>query len=312
MRQVSIVGGGNVGTNTAFFLAENGTASVTLIDVKEGVTTGKALDLMEAGPLRDYDIRIQGSSRIDDIAGSHVVVIAAGRVRKPGERRTDLYRDNAPRIREICEGIKKHAPSAIVVNLVEPVDLLTRLAWKTLGVDRFKVLGVGGLLSATRIRYLVSNALKVSPRDVTALVVGPHRRSMVFVRNSIRVSGIPLSKLVDRSLLEDLIEQAREAGDTILDLAQRSTSYYGPSAAAARLVEVIVRDAHAVLPVSVACEGEYGVSDLCLGVPAMVGVGGVERILEIQMSDGETEAFRRAAKELQDVARQLTRDEPAA
>lgn len=311
MKRVSIIGSGNVGTNTAFFIAENRTASVTLVDVKEGIATGKALDLMEAGPLRDYDTSIDGTEKIDSIRGSDVVIIAAGRVRKPGEKRVDLYRDNAPRLVSICEDVRKLAPDAVVVNIVEPVDLLTQLAQETLEFERNRVLGIGGLLSATRVRFLVSNALGVSPREVTALVVGPHRRSMIFVRNSIRVSGIPVLELMESSRLEALLEEARVAGDAILDMAQRSTSYYGPSAAAAGLVDAIVRDTHRLLPVSVRCEGEYGVHDLCVGVAAFVGASGALKIVEAPMTDREREAFRHAVLELRQARAQVTGEKPA-
>jgi malate dehydrogenase len=306
VKHVSIVGGGNVGTNTAFFVAENRAASVTLVDVREGITTGKALDLMEAAPIRGYDTRIQGADRIEAIEGSDVVVIAAGRVRRPGEERTDLYRDNSPTVAGICEQIKRLAPGALVINVVEPVDLLTLLAQETLGFDRFRVMGVGGLLSSTRIRYLVSHAVGVSPREVTALVIGPHRRSMVFLRDTIRISGVPAAQLMDAPTLDGLIEEARAAGDTILTLAQRSTAYYAPSASAAALVEAVVRDTHSLLPVSIRCQGEYGVSDLAVGVPAIVGAGGVERVIDVALSDTEQQALRSAVAELAAARRQVT------
>jgi len=312
MKRVSIVGGGNVGTNTAFFIAENRTALVTLVDIREGITTGKALDLMEAGPLRGYDTSIMGSDHIRSVEGSDVVVLAAGRVRRPGEHRVDLYRDNSKTVRGICEEVKKLAPGAVVINVVEPVDLLTLLAQETLGFDRFKVMGVGGLLSSTRIRYLVSHALGVSPREVTALVIGPHHQSMIFLRDTIRVSGIPALKLMDEKKLDEIIEEARNAGDTILALAQRSTSYYGPSAATAGLVEAIVRDTHAILPVSVRCQGEYGVNDLCVGVPASIGARGVERIVQVQMTGSEAQAFRDAVQSLEARRLQVTREASAA
>ncbi len=306
MKQVSIVGGGNVGTNTAFFVAENRAASVTLVDVREGITTGKALDLMEAAPIRGYDTRIQGSDRIQSIEGSDVVVIAAGRVRHPGEERTDLYRDNAPTVRGVCEEIRKLAPAAVVVNVVEPVDLLTLLAQETLGFDRLRVMGVGGLLSSTRIRYLVSHAFGVSPREVTALVIGPHRNSMVFLRDTIRISGVPARELMDPQTLDLLIEDARSAGDTILTMAQRSTAYYAPSAATAALVEAVVRDTHALLPVSIRCQGEYGVDGLAVGIPAMVGAGGVERVVQVELSEVEREEFAGAVAELAAARRQVS------
>ncbi len=306
MKRVSIVGGGNVGTNTAFFLAENGTAAVNLLDIKDGVPIGKALDLMEAGPLRGYDTMIRGSNDIESIAGSDVVLVAAGRVRKPGERREDLYKDNAAIVREICAGIKRLAPGAVVVNVVEPVDALTLLIQEELGGDRRKVLGVGGLLSSTRIRFLVSAALGISPREATALIIGPHRRSMVVLQDSIRVSGIPAALLLGAERLAAIIEEARQAGDAILEMAQHSTSYYAPSAAACTLIEAIVRDTRAILPVSVRLEGEYGVQGICAGVPAMIGAGGAEKILEVRLSPDERRAFDAAIAELKTAIAQKT------
>ena len=298
MKRISIIGSGNVGTNTAFFIAERRATDVLLVDIKEGVAAGKSLDLMEAGPVRDYVTSIRGSVRIDDIAGSDIVIIAAGRVRKPGERREDLYRDNAPNVRAISEDIRRLAPDAVVINIVEPIDLLTLLIQETLGADRFKVIGVGGLLSSTRIRYLVSNALGVSPREVTGLIIGPHHPSMVFLRDTIRVSGIPAAALLSEPQLLQLIEDARNAGDTILQLAQRSTSFYASGAAAAALVDAIVCNTKALLPVSVRCEGEYGVQGLAIGVPAFVGEHGVARILQLKLSAADRDAFDQAAAAL--------------
>lgn len=305
MKRIGIIGSGNVGTNTAFFIAENRTAHVTLVDCKEGVAGGKSLDLMEAGPVREYSTSIRGSHRLDEIAGSDIVIIAAGRVRKPGERREDLYRDNSANVRGIAAEIRRLAPKAVVINIVEPIDLITLLVQETLGIDRARVLGVGGLLSSTRIRYLVSQALGVSPREVTGLVIGPHHPSMVFLRDSIRVSGIPAATLLGDARLSELIEEARSAGDTILQLAQRSTSYYAPSAAAATLVDAIVRDTRALLPVSVRCEGEYGVRGIAIGVPAYVGAQGVVRILEIKLTEPERTAFERATAELHAAHKQI-------
>jgi malate dehydrogenase len=253
---------------------------------------------MEAGPVRDYVTSIRGTVKIDDIADSDVVIITAGRVRKPGERREDLYRDNAPTVRAIAEDIRRLAPAAVVINQVEPIDLLTLLIQETLGADRMKVIGVGGLLTSTRIRYLVSNALGVSSREVTGLIIGPHHSSMVFLRDTIRVSGIPAAALLGEARLGELIEEARTAGDKILDLAQRSTSFYAPGAAAAMLVDAIVGNTRALLPVSVRCEGEYGITGLAIGVPAYIGEQGVTGILQLKLSDADREAFDKAAAEL--------------
>ncbi len=311
MKRVSIIGGGNVGGNTAFFLAENRTASVTLVDVKEGAPAGKALDMMEAGPLRGYDTDIQGSNDIASIAGSDVVVIAAGRVRRPGEQRIDLYLENSVTVKAICEDVRRQAPDAVVINLVEPVDSITLLAQEALGFDRFRVLGVGGLLSSTRIRYLVSHELAISPREITALVIGPHRRNMVVLKDTIRVSGIPAVSLLGDERLDAIVEETRHAGDTILQLSQWSTSFYAPSAAAQTLIDAVVRDTHAILPVSLRLSGEYGVSDLCVGVPAQVGQKGVERILEVNLTDAERRGFVQAVGELRAAIAQAKRQQSA-
>jgi malate dehydrogenase len=219
-------------------------------------------------------------------------------VRKPGERREDLYRDNAPTVRAIARDIRRLAPGALVINIVEPIDLLTLLIQETLEADRFKVMGLGGLLTSTRIRYLVSRTLGVSPREVTGLIIGPHHASMVFLRDTIRVSGIPVETLLGEQRLGQLIEEARNAGDTILQLSQRSTSFYASGAAAAALVEAIVYDTKALLPVSVRCEGEYSVTGLAIGVPAYVGKQGVTGILQLKLSRPDRDAFDRAAAAL--------------
>ena len=312
MKHVSILGGGNVGTNTAFFIAENRIAPVTLVDIKEGMTTGKSLDLMEAGPLRGYDTYINGADSIDAIEGSDIVVIAAGRVRQPGERRVDLFADNAKVIRELCPKIKALAPNAVVVNVVEPVGLLTRLAPELLGFDRHRVLGIGGLLTSTRVRHLISAELNVSPREVTSVVRGPHDVNMVFVRDTVRISGIPARELMDEKKFDSILEESREAGDTILDFEQRSTSYYGPSAAVASLVEAIVRETCATLPVSMVCDGEYGIQGQSIGVLARIGADGAQKVFEIQMSDAETDAFRNAATQLQSAWDRANREESGA
>jgi malate dehydrogenase len=187
------------------------------------------LDISEAGPIRSYDTEIRGENSIEKISGSDIVVIAAGRVRAPDQSRDELYKDNAPLAVQICQDIKRLAPNAVVINVVEPVDMITLLAQKTLGFDRMRVLGVGGLLSSTRLRFLISSSLGVSPRQVTGMVIGPHRPSMVILKDTARVSGIPAEKLIEPNQFDSILDQVRHAGDAILQMAQRSTAYYAPS-----------------------------------------------------------------------------------
>lgn len=287
MKRVCVIGSGNVGANCAFFIAENRAASVLLVDLKQGLSAGKALDISEAGPIRHYDTAIRGSDDIGAIRGSDVVVIAAGRVRKPGESREDLYRDNGQLLPRICADIGELAPGAVVINVIEPVDLTTLLAQKLLGFNRMRVLGVGGLLSSTRLRYLISNALGVSPRDVTGMVIGPHDSDMVILRGSIRISGIPAEKLISVKQFETILEEVRKADDAILYMSQQATAFYAPSAAVAALVDAIVRDTRVILPVSVRLEGEFGQSDIAVSVPAYVGARGVDRIVTVELSETE-------------------------
>ena len=298
MKRIGIIGSGNVGANSAFFIAENRTASVTLVDIKEGLPDGKALDLSEAGPIRRYDTKICGSSDIREIRDSDVVILAAGRVRAPEQSRDDLYKDNAALIGKLCEEIQSLAPKAIVLNVVEPVDMITLLIQKTIGFNRERVLGVGGLLSSTRLRFLVSHALGVSPREVTGMVIGPHRPNMVVLRDTVRISGIPAEQLLTREQFDAIVGEVRTAGDTILQMAQRSTSYYAPSAAVAALAEAIVRDTKTILPVSIRLNGEYGLSDIAVSVPARIGISGAEQLIPIEMRESEKQEFLDAAGDL--------------
>lgn len=295
MKQVGIIGSGNVGANCAFFIAENRAASVLLVDIKQGLSTGKALDISEAGPIRHYDTVIRGSDDIEAIRGSDVIVVTAGRVRLPGESLEDLCRDNGQLLPRICADIRAFAPDSVVVNVIEPVDMTTLLAQRLLGFDRMRVMGVGGLLSSTRLRYLVSTQLGVSPRDVTGMVLGPHNSEMVVLRNSVRISGIPADKLLSGEQFDSIVGDVRKADDTILRMSQQSAAFYAPSAAVSALVDAIVRDTRVILPVSVRLEGEYGQSDVAVSVPARIGARGIEQIVSIELGADESSAFKNAA-----------------
>jgi malate dehydrogenase len=298
MKQVGVIGSGNVGANCAFFIAENRAASVLLVDVKQGLSTGKALDISEAGPIRHYDTAIRGTDDIRAIRGSDVVVIAVGRVRRPGESREDLYRDNGQLLPRICADIREFAPESVVVNVIEPVDMTTLMVQRLLGFDRTRVLGVGGLLSSTRLRYLVSTALGVSPRDVTGMVIGPHHADMVVLRNTVRISGIPADTLLAAEQFDSIIGEVRKAEDTILYMSQQSAAFYAPSAAIAALVHAIVRDTNAVLPLSIRLEGEYGQSEIAVSIPARIGARGVEQIVSVELSARERAEFQNAIASL--------------
>jgi len=284
MEKVSIIGSGNVGVATAFYLAEKGIANIMLVDILEGKAEGSALDLAEASPLRGYDIKIQGSSHIEDIKGSKVVVITAGKVRKPNTLRLELLEDNVKVIDPIIEDVKKYAPKSIVIVITEPVTTLTYYTFKKTGFDRMKVIGVAGKLDVTRVCEYTAQELGVTPVEVSALVLGGHHKFMVIPPEFIRVCGIPITELLPKEKVDKIISEAREAGTTILSMLKRQTSMYSPGASIAETVGAIINDTRAILCVPTCLDGEYGFKNTCLGVPVQLGKNGVEKIIELELS----------------------------
>lgn len=291
MKKVSIIGAGNVGANAAFYIGEKNFADVMLIDIVQGRAKGKSLDLMEAAPVRYYDARIDGSDNIADIADSEVVVITAGHVRKPQMSRLDLLEINAKLIDPIIQQIKQYAPNAIIVNITEPVDALTCYIWKKGGFDAKKVIGMTGVLDTTRLREFISKELQVSTANTTAVVIGGHHEYMVIIPRYASVEGIPITQLLPRERIDKLIRRTRDAGGEILSYLKTATAHYAPAAALAEIAEAIIKDNRRVLCVSACLQGEYGVKDLCLGVPAIIGAGGVEKIIELQLTIEERNEF---------------------
>ena len=296
MKKVSVIGSGNVGVNSAFFIAEMAAAHVTLVDIQEGISTGKALDLMEAAPIRSYRTHITGSDDMASIEGSHAVVLAAGKVRTPGHDRGEHLQENAALVRELGGRIREIAPECVVVVATEPVDAMVRVFVDKTGFDRRRVMGIGGVLDCTRMAHFVSEELGVSPRDVTAMVIGSHTKRMVPVPEFTRVNGIPIEMLMDEQAVTRIVENTRLAGSIIVDLAKRSSAYYAPSAAISQVVEAVAMGTHKVLSVSVLLRGEYGVDGVALSVPCRIGESGVEEIIDVAFDDDTLEQFRSSAE----------------
>lgn len=291
MKKISIIGAGNVGSTTAFYIAEKNFSDVMLIDIAEGRAKGKALDLMEAAPVRNYDAKIDGSDNIEDIAGSDVVVITAGHVRKPEMSRLDLLEVNAQVIDPIIQKIKQYTPNAIIINITEPVDALTYYIWKKGGFESKKIIGMTGVLDTTRLREFISKELQVSTADTTALVIGGHHDYMAILPRYARVEGIPITQLLPKEKINKIIKHTREAGTEILSYLKTATAHYAPAAAIAEMVEAIIKDTRSILCVSACLQGEYGIKDLCLGVPAIIGANGVEKVIELQLTIEERQQF---------------------
>jgi malate dehydrogenase len=297
MSHVSIIGSGNVGANAAFFIAEKGVTDVLLVDVQEGLSRGKALDIMEAAPIRRYRNTLRGSDRIEDIAGSQIVVLAAGAIRKPGQRREDLFEVNAPLVRDLAEKVARLAPQSVVVVATEPVDSLTAVFARVSGFPRGRVLGLGGVLDGTRLRVLISRELGVSMETVSALVIGRHSDDMICLPRYSSVSGVPVSLLLTEEKMAGLVAETRAAGSLLVDLARRSSAYYAPSAAIAEVADSVHMNLNRVFSLSVPLHGEYGApAGAALSLPAAVGEKGATRIFTPEITDEEKAVFLGSAR----------------
>jgi len=300
METVGIIGSGNAGANAAFFIAEKGIANVLLHDIKEGLSIGKALDLMEAAPVRTYRTQIQGTDSLDQVLSCNIVVISAGMVRKPDMKREELFDDNASVIQEIAEALKGRKDGVKVIIVSEPVDLLTTIFTLQSGLPRETVMGIGSLLDSTRLRYAVARDLDVAAEDVSAIVVGRHNEEMIGLPHYCSVSGVPVLNLMLPEQFGAIMDETRKAGDFIAGMAGRSTAYYAPSAAVAELVDALVRDTKRLLPVSLLLNGEFDVENVAMSIPVVVGSEGVQNIHLPKLEKKELERFRKSAGKMKD------------
>ena len=306
--KVSVVGGGNVGANTALYIAERGLADVTLIDILEGMPQGKALDLTQAAPLWHSGARVTGSNSLDDVKGSAVVVITAGFPRKPGMSRSDLLKANADIVGPAAEAVKKHAPNAFVIVVTNPLDVMAYVAWRKTGFPRQRVMGMAGVLDSARYRAFVAMELGVCASDVHAMVLGGHGDSMVPLPRYTTVSGIPIPELLPKEKIDALSQRTRDGGAEIVKLLKTGSAYYAPAMSAVDMVQAILRDEKRVIPCSVLLSGEYGMKDLFLGVPVVVGAGGVERVIELGLAEGEMTALHASGKGVREMIEELALD----
>ncbi len=306
--KITVIGAGHVGATTAANLAERDLASeIVLLDIVEGVPQGKALDLWESAPIKGFDTRCTGTSNYDDTAGSRIVVVTAGLPRKPGMSRDDLLELNAGIVRQVCENIRRTSPEAIVIVVSNPLDVMTWVAREVTGFEPRKVFGMAGVLDTARFRSFIALELGVSVRDIQAMVLGGHGDSMVPLTRYTTVSGVPLTELMDGPTLERLIQRTRDGGAEIVRHLKTGSAFYAPAAAAAEMVEAVVRDNRRLLPCSCLLQGQYGLDDVYVGVPAVLGRGGVEEVLELELSTEELTALRASAREVQENIAKLKR-----
>jgi len=297
LEKVAVVGAGNVGATAAQRLAEKSLArTVVMIDVVEGVPQGKGLDQYQSGPIEGFDTRIIGTQGYDEAAGAEVFVVTAGIARKPGMSRDDLVKTNAGIVRSVGEQIRRVAPQAIVVVVSNPLDVMCYVAMRATGFPRERVIGMAGGLDTARYRMFLAEAMQVSVADIQAMVLGGHGDTMVPLVSYTTVSGIPVSQLIDKAKLDAIVDRTRNGGAEIVAFLKTGSAYYAPSAAAVQMVEAIALDKKRILPCSAWLQGEYGLRDVFCGVPCKVGRRGLEKIIDIKLTDEERAALTASAE----------------
>ncbi len=296
MKKITIVGAGRVGESAAHNLAKSELArEIALIDIKEGVPQGTALDIQESAPIFGFDTKLTGHNEIEAMAGSDLVIVTAGFPRKPGMSRSDVLAANVPIIRSIVEVAVRTAPEAMILMVTNPVDVLTYIAWKTSGFERRRVFGLSGVLDATRMASFVAFETGFSVKDISAMVLGGHGDAMVPLPRYTTINGIPLAHFLPPEAIARIVERTRQGGAEILALRKTSSAYDAPAAAIATMVDAVVHERRRILPCVAVLEGEYGLTDLCMGVPVVLDRRGVERVIELPLEEHEAEAFRRSA-----------------
>lgn len=300
--KVTVVGAGNVGSTCANVIAHKELCNeVILLDIKEGIAEGKSLDMWQTSPINLYDTRIKGSTNdYAATAGSDVVVITSGLPRKPGMSRDDLIATNAGIVRSVTENIMKHSPNTIIVVVSNPLDVMTYCAYLTAGIDSKRVFGMAGILDTARYRAFLADALNTSPKDIQAVLMGGHGDTMVPLPRYTTVAGIPVTELIAADKLNAIVERTKTGGGELVNLMGTS-AWYAPGAAAAQMVEAIVRDQKRIFPCCAWLQGEYGMKDIYLGVPVKLGKNGIEEIIELQLNADEKELLTKSAGAVKEV-----------
>ena len=306
-RKVTVIGAGNVGATTAQLIAQTGLADVVLVDIVEGLPQGKALDLVEAAPIIGYDVKVTGTNDYADTADSKIIVVTSGIPRKPGMSRDDLIATNAGIVGGVVKAATAVSPDAIVIVVTNPLDVMCHVAMAASGFPRERVIGMAGVLDSARFRSFIAAELEVSVRDVRAFVLGGHGDTMVPLPRYSTVGGVPITELLSAERVEALVDRTRNGGAEVVALLKTGSAFYAPAASVVEMVESILRDRRRVLPCAVFLTGEYGVDGLFVGVPVVLGQGGMEKVVEIDLTPDEAAAFARSA----DAVRELVAALPA-
>ncbi len=293
--KVSIIGAGNVGATCAFRIAEKGYADIVLLDIIEGLPQGKGLDMLEATPIIDSDVKITGTNEYKETVNSDIVVITSGVPRKPGMSRDDLVLTNMKIVREVTERVVRYSPNCIIIVVANPLDAMTQLALHISKFPRNRVLGQSGILDSARFRTFIAQELGVSVKNVSTCVLGGHGDAMVPVTRLCTVGGIPISALLSEGKIDGLVERTVKGGGEIVSLLKTGSAFYAPAAATAQMVDAIILDKKEILPCAAYLEGEYGIKGVVVGVPVKLGRNGIEQIIEIKLTPEEDAALKKSA-----------------
>ncbi|KRE57480.1 malate dehydrogenase [Paenibacillus sp. Soil750] len=301
--KITVVGAGFTGATTALMLAQKELGDVVLLDIPqlENPTKGKALDMLEAGPVQGFDAQITGTSSYADAADSDIVIITAGIARKPGMSRDDLVNTNAGIVKSVCENVKEVAPDSIVIILSNPVDAMTYVAYQALGFPKNRVIGQSGVLDTARYLTFISQELNVSVEDVKGVVIGGHGDDMVPLVRYTYAGGVPIEKLIAADRIEAIVQRTRTGGGEIVNLLGNGSAYYAPAASLVQMTEAILKDKKRIIPTIALLEGEYGYNNLFMGVLTVLGANGIEKIMDIELTDAERSALDKTAESVRNV-----------
>jgi malate dehydrogenase len=303
--KVTVIGAGNIGGTTALHLAMRNIADVVLVDIVEGLPQGKALDILESGPILRFDSNVIGTNDYEDTAGSDVVVITSGKPRQPGMSRTDLLNDNQEIVGSVTEQVVENSPNAIIIVVANPLDAMCHVALETSGFPRERVIGMAGILDTARYRTFIAERVGASVRDVFALVLGGHGDTMVPLPSMATVSGVPITQMLSQDEVDAIVQRTRQGGGEIVELLGSGSAFYAPAAAIVEMIDAILMDQKRILPCAAYLQGEYGLNDLFVGVPVKLGAGGIEDVIELDLSDDEREQLEYSANDVREMVEVL-------
>ncbi len=303
--KVTVVGAGNIGGTTALHLAMRNFADVVLVDIVEGLPQGKALDILESGPIIRFDSNVVGTNSYQETAGSDVVVITSGKPRQPGMSREDLLNENQGIVQSVTEQLVEHSPNCVIVVVANPLDAMCHVALETSGFPRERVVGMAGILDTARYRTFIAQELEVSVRDVFALVLGGHGDNMVPLPSMATVNGVSITELLSQDRVDAIVQRTRQGGGEIVELLGSASAFYAPAAAIVEMVDAILLDQKRILPCATYLQGEYGINDLFVGVPIKLGAGGIEEIIQLDLTDDELADLENSANDVRNMVEVL-------